>query len=54
MIKAKLVCDSAYICLFAFRFYLMKMCIIFLKRYEFLFMETHITLLIHFVKMCEK
>jgi len=29
MIKTKLTCKSAYICLFPFRFYLTKMCIIF-------------------------
>jgi len=45
--------DILYICLFPFRFYLMKMSIILKKKVVwFLFMETYITLPIHFVKMC--
>jgi hypothetical protein len=33
--KKELICELAYICLFSFRLYLMKVCIIFYKHYDF-------------------
>jgi hypothetical protein len=39
MLKTKLMCESAYICWFSFRFYLMRMCI-FKNVMGVLFMET--------------